>query len=132
MKIFLLGFLFLFSSTFSLCEKKMTLEQLQQMGKNGHSCAILEKKEYSVCIKEFPYKLFIEPLLEKKINLIVWNDTMAFVNIIPLDIVKKINGKTIYSYEESPYYCIDKEGVKIIEYDAPYQKEPSFPLRPKK
>lgn len=126
MKMFLFFLVFFLSSTFSLCEKKISFKELQQLKKGGYLCASLEKKTYKDCIKDFPYKLFIDSLLEKEINLIIWNDTIAFVNVISEVKVKRNEKNFYYVLEESPYYCIDKEGIKIIEYEGPYEKIPSI------
>lgn len=126
MKMFFLFLIFFLSSTFSLCEKKISFEQLHQLKKDGYLCSSLEKEAYKDCIKDFPYKLLIDSLLEKKINLIIWNDTIAFVNVISEVKVKRNEENFYYVLEGSPYYCIDKEGIKIIEYEGPYEKIPSI------
>lgn len=104
------------------CPKKMVQSDLFAIRDTGKQCVVYTEKELNECVKGFPYKNYVFFIDYVSTSLIVWNDYMAYLNVsVPRGVTKK-NGKWVEK-PDARNFCVDKNGIKEIDYYAPYAKE---------
>lgn len=112
----------LFGLLYADCPQKMVQSDLFMIRDTGKQCVVYNEIELSDCVKDFPYKNYVFLIDYVSTSLIVWNDYMAYLNVSVPGGVSKKNGKWI-GKPDARNFCVDKNGIKEIDYYAPYAKE---------
>ena len=104
------------------CPKKMVQSDLFAIRDSGKQCVVYTEKELMECVENFPYKNYIFLVDFVSTSLIVWNDSIAYLNVsVPRSVTKK-NGKWVEK-PNARNFCIDNHGIREIDYYAPLSKE---------
>lgn len=101
--------LLLNSALFAICPVRFVQSDLILVEKSGQQCVISSKEDVNVCVESFKFKDYVFSIQGVEHSMVVWNDSIAFLNVV-------------LSFTEAKNYCIDKNGVHDVEYEAPIGK----------
>ena len=123
----LLFYIFIFSCVaFSQCPNAITEKHVVLMKEKGTICTKIPKDSIELCAYNFPYSSFIKPLFQKDVYFVWYDSLIAFVMVRPKKRIELYKGNVRKVLLESPFYCIDKDGVKDVDYLGPREKKPSL------
>lgn len=132
MKQLLFLVIFFSSMIFAQCPNAITEKHIVIMKEKGTICTNIPKDSIELCTYNYTYSSLIKTLFEKDVYFVWYDSLIAFVMVRPKERIELYKGSVRTVLLESPFYCVDKNGVKDVNYLGPYEKEPSLPLHHKK
>lgn len=96
----------LMSTVFATCPSKFVRDDLLLIDKSGRQCFCYTKEDVLKCVDNFRFKNELLKVPGVNHSLIVFNDSIAFLNVVE-------------SFLDAKNYCVDEKGFHDVVYDAP-------------
>ena len=93
----------------SKCPEVLSFNSLNFLKSTGNTC-----EQLNSCIAGFRYKQHASFFIGKNIDVIFWNDSIAFFSIDAPDKIYKKKGKLIRERIDRQF-CIDSDGLHVVK-----------------